>query len=68
MESPLERKVISRSEFKQLGLEELEEYPTGYMLVGKGKGRYILQKEVPSGAIEPIDTKYHVVDYYEVRE
>ena len=67
MKSPLERKVIRKSEFESLGLELLEEHANGYILLGKGKGRYILQKEVPNGALEPLDTLYHQVDYYEVQ-
>ncbi len=82
MKSPLEQKFIARNEFTKLGLEvktkfyfPLDKHDTkqvpNYLVVGKGKGRYILQRTIPLSVAEEIcenSAVYKVIDYYEVLE
>lgn len=67
MKSPLEQKFIARSEFTKLGLEEIENFP-GFIIVGKDKGRYILQKIIPLSVLEEDGAQYKIIDYYEVEK
>ena len=79
MKSPLEQKFIARNEFEQLGLEIKAKFffpndrkdtnnAPNYLVVGKGKGRYILQRTIPLSVLEENGAVYNVIDYYEVGE
>ncbi len=82
MKPPLEQKFIAGKEFTKLGLEVKTKFyfPTdkqdtrqvpNYLVVGKGRERYILQRTIPLSVLEEICEKsavYRVIDYYEVLE
>lgn len=76
MKPTLERTVIIRSEFPQLGLEVKAEFffppykegdKPNHLVVGRGKERYILERTVPLSVLEK-DIRYKVTDSYEVGE
>ena len=79
MKSPLEQKFIASNEFTRLGLEiktkffypndrkEAKDVPN-YLVVGKGKDRYILQRTVPLSVLEENGAMYKVIGNYEVLE
>lgn len=72
MKPQLEQKFIRASEFKEKGLEVKTRffYPNNrndakdvpnYLVVGRGKERYILQRTVPLSLLEENGAMYHVM-------
>ena len=82
MKPTLEQKIVARSEFHRLGLEVMTKFyfPTdkqdtkqvpNYLVVGKGRERYILQRTIPLSVLEEVCEKsavYRVIDSYEMKE